>query len=643
MRKARFIKLISLVLSLIMTILCFASCGGKNDPANSSDTEATDITTDTESTTTDAESEDTTETEPDTPDEPEDVTILPIFSNKETKYTIVTPESLNRDILTATNELKCLLASFANVSINIWTVEKLMFLNEGKLNKPKIIIGSIAEDSDSVNMRYELGTGEFMIKFTKNTLYITGKSNADTLRAWEYFKLTYLYKGMTELAFEDGFCYESKSEQVSDIKIDGTDISEFKIVHYNNFHSKKYAEYIRSAIYRKTGITLPLTTDASKESAHEILVGKTNRDESESIRATYDRPNVYYDIKTLNGKLVIMGEGYKTLEHVTAEFEKYLNAITSPTDISGSVIDGDVKDFVDTTTMIDRAEGTDLRVLHYNMAAPLIYSDEDVYGNDTERGEAIADMILAYYPDIITTDEVYNNKKAQHHINLYKAVMGELYEYYYLLDDSPYETNKPVEGVTGDEFGINENILHKKSLGLEVVTSGWRYGSVKNDSGTYYLYLGFHTAVFKDADGKKFIVSAGHYGESGTNSTWAAEHQDAIADAQAASGSSETLPTIITGDMFTTKGRVGYNYHVSKGFFDAQQSAAVNCNVSVRGDVMRNHTTFHTVGMRQTDRAAEDFVWYNASFSALQFKVIASELTDKTSDHYPVCADLKFN
>ncbi|MBR6680188.1 MAG: hypothetical protein IKL59_02900 [Clostridia bacterium] len=661
MKKTVFIKIISLVLVLIMAMACAVSCNNAQEPDESSDTEASELTTDTESTTTDTENTTTdtegsttagtesTETSKDTEsedtdaDEPEVVEILPIIADKKTKYTIVTTDSVNADIAIATNELKCLFSTFAGVGINVKTVSDFKFLYGEKLNAPKIIVGSLIEDPESVNMRYALDSGEFIIKFSKNTLYITGKSNTDTLRAWEYFKITYLYKGMTELAFEDGFCYESKSEQVENITINGTPISEYKIVHCGSFHAAKYAEFIRGAIFRKTGITLGVTKDTSDETDHEILIGKTNRDESKAVRAEYERPNVYYDVKTLGTKLVVMGEGYKTLEHATAELEKYIGSITAATDVNGTIADGDVIDFIDTTTMIDRADGTDLRVLHYNMAAPLLWNENAIYKNDTERGEAIADMILAYYPDLVTTDEIYNSNVTAHHINLYKAVMGELYEYYYVLEDSPYDTDKPAEGVTGDtNYGINENILHKKSLGLELITSGWRYCSVKYD-GAYVKYLGFHTAVFKMTDGQKFIISAGHYGDSGTDTTWAAEHQQAIADAQAASGSEEALPTIITGDMFTVKGKAGYKYHLERGFGDSQQSALIKCNISTYGDVIVSHATFHTVGVRQTSRAAEDFVWYStAHFEALQFKVIASELTDRTSDHYPVCSDLKF-
>ena len=246
MKKTIFIKILSIVLVLIMAMACIAACGNTEEDVESTDSESTEAdTTDTESMTTDTEKATTdiesAETEADDDDYVVEE-ILPILADGKTQYTIVTTDSVNADIAIATNELKCLFATFAKASINVKTVSDFKFLYGEKLRAPKIIIGSLVEDAESVDMRYALESGEFIIKFSQNTLYITGKSNTDTLRAWEYFKITYLYKGMTDLAFEDGFCYESKSEQVENITIDGTPISEFKIVHCNSFHAKKYAE-----------------------------------------------------------------------------------------------------------------------------------------------------------------------------------------------------------------------------------------------------------------------------------------------------------------------------------------------------------------------------------------------------------------
>ena len=219
--------------------------------------------------------------------------------------------------------------------------------------------------------------------------------------------------------------------------------------------------------------------------------------------------------------------------------------------------------------------------------------------------------------------------------------MKELSEYYNIVDPSPYDDGKPFENSVGDfNYGINENILYKKELGLTLLGSGWRYGSTPVN-GSQALYLGFHSAAFEMTNGTKFIVSAGHYGDSGSTDIWAQEHHQNVAALREKLGLDETVPTILTGDMFTVKGRAGYKYHEAQGFSDSQQTALIKCNFSARGDIIKTHGTFHDVGVRQSSRAAEDFVWYNSSFEALQFKVIASELSDRTSDHYPVLSDLK--
>ena len=76
---------------------------------------------------------------------------------------------------------------------------------------------------------------------------------------------------------------------------------------------------------------------------------------------------------------------------------------------------------------------------------------------------------------------------------------------------------------------------------------------------------------------------------------------------------------------------------VANGYIDSQRTANVNANQNI------SHGTFHDIGVRQTTRISEDFVWHNDQITALCFKVLTSQEIDDTSDHYPVMADLKFN
>ena len=436
---------------------------------------------------------------------------------------------------------------------------------------------------------------------------------------------------------------EAIPEELS-ISVAGADISEYIIIHNGSKAASAAARELRALISKTVGCTLQVKAHTAKETEREILVGKTNRAESTEVRASFTRPNVYYDVRVVGEKLVIMGEGRATLEKLTEELTSYFSTLKkAPTVFEGSIISGDILAEIDKNniSMADRAEGTDLRVFHWNMAAP--YLDPNVttppvvYTDNVTRGEDIADMILWFLPDIITTNEFY----ASHNGNtvFFDAVMNELSEYYVCLE-SPYDKDKPEAGADAIKGKtINSNIIYRKDIGLEVVSSAWRYSTQKTNKSAsnpmgYIYYHGSHTAVFS-YKGQKFILSTAHYADSRSSNQWAREQLAAVADA-----SDSALPVILTGDMYTSfnssSSNSGYNYLAASGYKDAQRYALVNANKNT------SYGTFHKIGERQSNRISEDFVWYTEEIQALCFKVLSNKISDDASDHYPVMADLKF-
>ena len=557
-------------------------------------------------------------------------------------FTVVVPESVSSSLLSSARSLESSLETAFGVSLEINDEVYYKYRN-GDLGGAKIVVGAIS-DAASAELERPLRDNEYVISVTDGSVYIIGGSDSGTVQGVNYF-ISNLLSDAT-LAF--GVIYEHEtSAPISELTVSGNDIANYNIVYDDTVYAKQSAQRIRSAIAKITGYTLPMLTDSSAESEYEILVGKTGRDESEAVRGAYARPNVYYDIKTVGEKLVIMAEGYITLDKVADLFEAFANKVNSAeiTAIPTSIASGNIISQVDTEniSMVNRASGTDLRVFHWNMAAPYLNSENIVYTDHVSRGEVMADLILQLYPDIITTNELYKSHNGN--FTFFNTVMGELGEYYNCLE-SPYDVGKPAEGVDQlHERTINENIIYRNDIGLEVVTSAWRYSTETveatpaNPYGLVY-YHGSHTAVFRMADGQMFILSAGHYADSRSSSQWAQEQLAAVADAQRASGSSQPLPVILTGDMYTgytsSSANSGYKYLVAQGYIDSQRTAKVNANENI------SHGTFHDIGVRQTTRISEDFVWHSAGIEALCFKVLTSREIDDTSDHYPVMADLKF-
>lgn len=411
------------------------------------------------------------------------------------------------------------------------------------------------------------------------------------------------------------------------MKIASTSIWKFRIIYCDSAWGKKCAERIRNAIYKREGVRLPMYADTAEPYEYEIIVGKTNRAESIDIRATYDRPNIYYDVSVRGCKLVCMAEGFTTLDRVACALEK---AIAAEDNITGVIARGELRDEPD-GNMIDKACGTDVRVFDWNLNAP-----ENTGENWLENAERAADTMLRHLPDIIGTNEIYDSISCVPYKRFYDAVMRELADYYTEIKDSPYDEGQPTDNIVGDpaRYGTPpHHILYRRDARFDAVASGFRY------TPNLVAYHGYHWAVFEKPDGKRFIFSVGHYEDTRNNPVCAIGHMEAVDFAQKKLGEKELLPTIITGDLFTHIGcaKGGYNAFIDAGYSDAQREAEINCN----GDI--TYSTYHRTGKYHPRWASIDLVMCNARIKALKFKVITSQEALDVSDHCPVCADLKFN
>ena len=321
-----------------------------------------------------------------------------------------------------------------------------------------------------------------------------------------------------------------------------------------------------------------------------------------------------------------MGEGCCTLDRVAEILER---VIASAENIVGDVAHGDLRDEPD-GNMIDRADGTDVRVFDWNLNAP-----GNTGANLVDHAEMAADVMLRHLPDIIGTNEIYNSQNCPSYKRFYDAAVLELAPYYTLVK-SDYDGELSAEGLDGDPKRYGEpphHIFVRKNADIKSLRSGFRYTPNR------VAYHAYHWGIFETGANKKFIFSVGHYEDTRNNPVCAVAHMDTVDFAQRLSGAKELLPAIITGDLFTHYGCVngGYEAFMKAGYVDSQREAEINCN----GDI--TFSTYHRIGQYQPRWASIDLVLCNPCAKALKFKVITSQEALDISDHCPVCADLKFN
>ena len=594
----------------------------------SSDADATESTaTDTESTTTDTESAET-EGDPNKPKE-----IYTVVENSKTEYSIVIPDTNPQAFTDAANVFRAsFLEEFSN-SITMIKESTYKTLHGGTMDGKKIVIGTLKNDSVSQSIYNALGDNSFIIKAVNGSVYISGNTLEATLRAVEFFIQTYMltdHKGT--LKFEEGVIYETDAAfPIGSLTIGSNPISKYSIIYYDSHYGKLAAQNIQAAISELAGITLPVKADTEAVGQYEILVGKTNRNESKSVRAKYDRPNVYYDIAEKNGKLVVMAEGFSTLEVVTENLIKYFKTLDNDHNIVGSAVSGDIilsdnANNKNEGNMLTRAANTEVRIMAWNMGGPGTYGKIDL-------AEKLADTILKNLPDVFGTNEFYDPPKGAYRTT-FDAVLREISEYYYEIEsDNDFPTDERLDTFVSQRGPRPQKIFIRKDAGIKVIAAGWRYTEYQKDVN----YRSFPWAVLETKEGNKFIYTVSHYTDMTKDTAAAIEQLEAVKYAQEQSGCEETLPAILSGDIWMARGKGSYKYFTDAGYLEAQLEAAVNDNNNV------NHGTFHDYGVLQTNRSATDRIMYSAGMIPLKFKVITSVEATDSSDHFPIICDFKFD
>ena len=146
-----------------------------------------------------------------------------------------------------------------------------------------------------------------------------------TVQGGEYrVKAIYFFKTKTDAnAFE-------VMERKSQIMIGETSMSEYSIVLPDGAVKREYdsAKTLQSMIYQMSGSLLSIVSDTSAPNAHEILIGKTNRAESQNAYAGYFEAGAdigAYSLKRIGEKLVFAAFYNPGLEDLITKFrDEYL-------------------------------------------------------------------------------------------------------------------------------------------------------------------------------------------------------------------------------------------------------------------------------------------------------------------------------
>lgn len=260
-------------------------------------------------------------------------------------YTVIRADKASLNVKTAAKRLGDYLSECFGTTVSVkddWVKDKSELPEYAK----EIIVGQTTRP-ESEAFSAMLGEKDYGIFAQNYRIYILGGTEDALLDAIEYFKEKYVDIPSATITVTNGVSDIVKYQFVVEgLMINGVDISEYTVVIPDEATlSEKYAAAnLVSAINEKSGTKLLMSTDASAETKYEILIGNTNRAESNvNIATSCDKGE--YVLYTKNDKIVCLGESYMVGGGVGELVSKIPNDVAEGVNITDIDTEATVKEF----------------------------------------------------------------------------------------------------------------------------------------------------------------------------------------------------------------------------------------------------------------------------------------------------------
>lgn len=212
--------------------------------------------------------------------------VLEILGAEGIEYDIIRPEKCTNDVKEEFMKIRSHIQEKYGVSL----APKDDWINPNKpVNEYEILFGNV--DRDEARQVYsELKLGEYAIRAVGKKLVIVGKSDELTILAGEYFIENFLNAEKPEIYTD--LCYIGREiYALEEVTIGGVPLDQFVIV------KPASASYDKAVTALSEGIQLycgfkPEVKSRSEKSAHEIVIGSSDRDPSAKTYG-YDDTEIY--------------------------------------------------------------------------------------------------------------------------------------------------------------------------------------------------------------------------------------------------------------------------------------------------------------------------------------------------------------
>lgn len=329
MKKSKLLRIISLLLALAMMAICLVACKPTvNDPAQSEESSGAD----TEPSETPEESipEESGIEAPGIPEAAADVNIV---VGGKTEFKVVRAELAKDYEKTVTSDLASFFSSSTGVSIPVsddWVNEALGYF----AGEYEVLIGR-TNRAESEIVYSNLRVDDYAVTVVGKKIVIAAFTEIKLNEAINYFKeKLQVSNGSATFAAKDAKVSRA-IYGIDSLTVNGVELSNYKIIFKTGTVAeiKNAANLLAEKLYETYGYSLKTATDSVDETAFEIIIGGTNRADSQEKA---DALNSFdYSVTVSGSKIFLLpGANEKTPEATVEAFLAKLEEIKA----SGKIV-----------------------------------------------------------------------------------------------------------------------------------------------------------------------------------------------------------------------------------------------------------------------------------------------------------------
>ncbi len=191
----------------------------------------------------------------------------------------------------------------------------------------EIIVGN-TNRPETQKYKSELREKDFVVTFENDRVVILGGNAQSTMKAVNYFLDTFVSSQDKSITvFTNRADFVRHDYAVGIVALNDAPIADYRVIYADGDILARYAaENFAAVLFDASGVLLGVESDRSEATEYELLIGKTNRPESQSLAATAFGDGEYL-LTAVGKKIVMLGNGYMVGAGASVLLNEFLLAV----------------------------------------------------------------------------------------------------------------------------------------------------------------------------------------------------------------------------------------------------------------------------------------------------------------------------